>query len=194
MNKLVVISLIVLTSIFSCKSKKESSSKSSIKSEVTKSESSVSVADTTYSENWPDESKEQQNRILKGVSDSLFFKIERTSCFGRCPTYDISVFKSGYVIYHGKRNVDLIGFFESRVSQNDMDSILKKANQINFFKLNDRYDGNMTDVPSTIMLIQYDDNIKVVVDRVKGPQELKQFEMEMDNLLLKLDYKELQTY
>ena len=47
----------------------------------------------------------------------------------------------------------------------------------------------MTDVPSTIMLIQYDDNIKVVVDRVKGPQELKQFEMEMRALSSKTHFR-----
>ncbi len=175
-----------------CKSKKATSEHST----ATEKSQSAEMVPTSENEanQWPDEGKEQYNRVIKGVSDSLFFKIERTSCFGRCPTYQISVFNSGYVLYHGKRNVEKIGFFEAQLNEDQIKLILERANEINYFQLNDRYDGNMTDVPSTITLIQYNDDIKAVIDRVNGPQPLKQFQQEMDNLLLNLDYNQIEKY
>lgn len=191
---LLLLSILAL-SFTACKSKKYASEHS------TNTEKSQSAEMVPTSENgadstdqWPDEGKEQYNRVIKGVADSLFFKIERTSCFGRCPTYQISVFNSGYVLYHGKRNVEKIGFFEAQLNENQIKLILERANEINYFQLNDRYDGNMTDVPSTITLIQYNDDIKAVIDRVNGPQSLKQFQQEMDDLLLNLDYNQIEKY
>tara|TARA_R110002049_G_scaffold275034_1_gene453054 strand:+ start:742 stop:1329 length:588 start_codon:yes stop_codon:yes gene_type:complete len=185
---------IIVFSLAACKSNKEAAAEQTITSEKSQSAEMVPTLENDAANEWPDEGKEQYNRVIKGVADSLFFKMERTSCFGRCPTYEVSVFNSGYVVYNGKRNVERIGFFESQISKDQMDLILKKSNEIGFFKLKDRYDGNMTDVPSTIILMQYNDNLKVVVDRVQGPQELKQFQLEMDQLLLNLDYKAKEMY
>lgn len=186
---------VLILNFIACKSNKDASEQS-VASEQSQSADIVPTSenDLDHTNQWPDESKEQYNRVIKGVADSLFFKIERTSCFGRCPTYEISVFESGYVIYHGKRNVDKIGFYESRLSNEQLKLILERAKAIDYFQLNDRYDGNMTDVPSTITLIQYNDDIKAVIDRVNGPQALKQFQREMDELLLKLDYTVKEVY
>ncbi len=191
---LLLLSILAL-SFTACKSKKDAS-ENSTNTEKSQSAEMVPTSETgaDSTDQWPDEGKEQYNRVIKGVADSLFFKIERTSCFGRCPTYQISVFNSGYVLYHGKRNVEKIGFFEAQLNENQIKLILERANEINYFQLNDRYDGNMTDVPSTITLIQYNDDIKAVIDRVNGPQPLKQFQQEMDDLLLNLDYNQIEKY
>lgn len=189
--------LIVAIGVFSftaCKNNKDATNLSATDPIEAVTEVVIPIEADTISQEWPDEAKEQHQRILKGVSDSLFFKIERTSCFGRCPTYSIEVFNSGYVSYNGRRNVEKIGFYESKLDKTQLNFILKMANDINYFKLDDRYDGNMTDVPSTITLLKYNDNIKVVVDRVRGPEELKAFQKEMDNLLLNLSYTEKEMY
>ncbi len=187
-----LVSIFIVISLSACKNNKELSGDTiPLNEEI--SHLDVIVEDTV-SQPWPDESEEQKNRILKGVVDSLFFKIERTSCFGRCPTYEISVFNSGYVLYHGKRNVKLIGFYQTFIGDEQLKLILQKAQEADFFNLDEKYDGNMTDVPSTITVLQQNDNIKLVVDRVRGPEQLKQFQREMDELLFNLDYKLKKMY
>lgn len=187
-----LVSIFIVISLSACKNNKELSGDTiPLNEEI--SHLDVIVEDTV-SQPWPDESEEQKNRILKGVVDSLFFKIERTSCFGRCPTYEISVFNSGYVLYHGKRNVKLIGFYQAFIGEEQLKLILQKAQEADFFNLDEKYDGNMTDVPSTITVLQQNDNVKLVVDRVRGPEQLKQFQREMDELLFNLDYKLKKMY
>ena len=187
-----LVSIFIVISLSACKNNKELSGDTiPLNEEI--SHLDVIVEDTV-SQPWPDESEEQKNRILKGVVDSLFFKIERTSCFGRCPTYEISVFNSGYVLYHGKRNVKWIGFYQAFIGEEQLKLILQKAQEADFFNLDEKYDGNMTDVPSTITVLQQNDNVKLVVDRVRGPEQLKQFQREMDELLFNLDYKLKKMY
>jgi len=185
--------LLTCTVLFACKNSKKSTDKKVAVTEeevVVEDANAVNVDSTQFSQ----ESLEQQNRTVKGLVDSLLFRIERTSCFGRCPTYSITVYQSGYVEYHGKRNVEKIGFYSARVSLEQKQFIIQKCKEINFFKLNDRYDANMTDVPSTILAFQYEDNRKVVVDRADAPPGLHIFEKEMDALLFSLDFYTLKKY
>lgn len=185
--------LFTCTVLFACKNSKKSTDKkvATVEEEVVAEDANVVKNDSTQ---FPQESIEQQNRTVKGLVDSLLFRIERTSCFGRCPTYSITVYVSGYVEYHGKRNVEKIGFYSARVSLEQKELIIQKCKEINFFKLNDRYDANMTDVPSTILAFQYEDNRKVVVDRADAPPGLHIFEKEMDALLFDLNYSSMETY
>ena len=143
---------------------------------------------------FPDECAEQRNRALKGISDSLLFKLERTPCFGRCPTFSISVFNGGYVEYHGDRNVDKIGFFKSKMSSKELQKLKSMINELDIFKLKDIYDAHMTDIPSTIITYQYQDNAKVVVDRANSPEKLRLFEKEVELMLNQLIYEKLEKY
>ncbi|MFH1321890.1 MAG: DUF6438 domain-containing protein, partial [Bacteroidota bacterium] len=82
--------------------------------------------------------------------DSLFASIKRTPCYGRCPTYSISIYKSGYVIYEGIRFVDRIGTYSTQISEKEIQKIIAKANETGYFDLNDVYDSPVTDLPTTI--------------------------------------------
>lgn len=185
--------VLFLSSIaFSCKNSKDTAhNKQAITSEVKVDETKEQPSDSVQ---YSQESLEHRNRTVKGMEDSLFFRIERTSCFGRCPTYSTTVYQSGYVEYHGKRNVEKIGFFSAWLTDEQKNVIIQKCEEINFFKLNDRYDANMTDVPSTILSFQYEDNRKVVVDRANAPSELHVFEKEIEMILDGLDYTAVKKY
>ena len=60
-------------------------------------------------------SKEKMSQSNSSVADTILLaSIERTPCFGKCPTYKISIYQSGYVIYEGKQHVKNIGLFSLR--------------------------------------------------------------------------------
>ena len=189
---LLLIVLFLSFIVVSCKNSKDATNnKDASTSEVKVDETMEQPSDSVQ---FSQESLEQRNRTVKGMVDSLFFRIERTSCFGRCPTYSITVYQSGYVEYHGKRNVEKIGFFSAWLTDEQKNVIIQKCEEIDFFKLKDRYDANMTDVPSTIVSFQYEDNRKVVVDRANAPPELHIFEKEVEMILNDLEYSEVKKY
>jgi Domain of unknown function (DUF6438) len=126
-------------------------------------------------------------------ADSLFFSLERTPCFGKCPAYRINVYRSGYATYKGLSHAKLEGDHTSHVSADTMALLLAKAETIGFFAMQDKYDGQVTDLPSTIIRVVSKDRDKKVVARHKVPPEFKAFAAYADSLLLPLPWNQLPT-
>jgi len=120
---------------------------------------------------------------LKSADDSLFASIKRTPCYGRCPIYEAKIYNSGFVIYEGKRFVDKEGIFIARFSSDQLLEISQRAIELHFFKLNDEYDSPVTDFPTTYTLINNGKIAKLVKNRVGGPDNLKELESFLDEML-----------
>lgn len=118
--------------------------------------------------------------------------IKRTACFGKCPVYQVQFFADGRIVYEGKRNVDFIGWYEGRISNEKVAEILKQAKQIGYFNLSNKYPNSgpeIVDLPSTVTFIKMDEQEKTVVDRHDSPLHLQRFERYMDDMIkgIKLD-------
>ena len=122
--------------------------------------------------------------------DSLFASIERTPCYGTCPTYSINIYKSGYVVYKGIRFVDRMGTYSTRISERKIQAIINKANEIGYFELDDVYDSPVTDLPSTITYLSVNGQEKRIKDRVRGPEKLREYEKYFDSIFEDLEWKE----
>lgn len=129
----------------------------------------------------------------KTEADSLFYSIERTPCFGRCATYEMKVYRSGYATFNGKRNVPMEGMHHTQVPKEVMEKILSEAERIGFFNLQDKYDGPVTDLPSTIVRVVSGSRDKQVRGRYKMPEGFRGFAQMADSLLIPLAWTPLQA-
>jgi len=131
------------------------------------------------------------NTSLGGAAagDSLFFFLERTPCFGACKAYRISVYRSGYARYEGRSNVEKEGMHEGRIGQDTLATLLKEAEAMGFFNLQDSYDGQVTDLPSTIVRIVTKDKDKRVLARVGTPPAFKAYVEQVETLLLPVPWR-----
>jgi hypothetical protein len=121
-------------------------------------------------------------------ADSLFFSLERTPCFGRCPAYLVKVYRSGRATLDGRSNAPLNGAHRARVGKEIMERILSEAERIDFFALQDSYDSQVTDLPSTIVRVVSGTRDKQVVGRHRMPETFKGFAQLADSLLLPLPW------
>lgn len=121
--------------------------------------------------------------------DSLFFSLERTPCFGRCPAYSVKVYRSGLATLDGRSNTPLIGAYRAAAGRERMELILDEAERAGFFAMQDTYDGQVTDIPSTIVRVISGDRDKKVVGRHRVPEAFKQFAHFADSLLLPLEWR-----
>ena len=64
--------------------------------------------------------------------DSLLTAIERDPCFGNCPEFYAAIYKSGYVRYVGKKNVDKIGTFQGHLQP---DQVTEMYNAISLYRM-----------------------------------------------------------
>ena len=121
-------------------------------------------------------------------SDSVFFSLQRTPCFGTCQAYTVTVFSDGRAHYTGRSNAPREGDFTGKVDKATMQKLLDRAVSIGFFAFQDKYDGQVTDLPSTIIRVNANNKDKKVVGRVKTPPAFKPFAAYADSLLAPVEW------
>jgi hypothetical protein len=122
-------------------------------------------------------------------ADSLFFTLERTPCFGKCKAYRINVYRSGYATFEGRVNVEQEGMNNGWIGKDTLEILLKEAERIEFFGLNDSYDSPATDLPSSIIRVVANGKNKRVVGRVGTPAAFTQFFSKAETLLYPVAWK-----
>ena len=118
------------------------------------------------------------------IKESLLITLERTPCFGRCATYKYSIFTTGRVIYNGVENVKNIGTYSAQLTNSQVEKIKDRIESAKIFSLKDKYDSQITDIPSTLLIINIDGRKKKIYDRYGAPKELTQFEKFVDDIVL----------
>ncbi|MBP7514226.1 MAG: hypothetical protein KA791_06750 [Flavobacteriales bacterium] len=116
-------------------------------------------------------------------SDSVFFSLQRTPCFGKCPAYTVRIDADGSAHYTGRSHAPREGEFIGRVDKATMQALYDRASAIGFFAFQDKYDGPVTDLPSTIIRVNANGTDKKVVGRVDTPRAFKPFAAFADSLL-----------
>ena len=102
---------------------------------------------------------------------------ETTYCEGNCPVFRIKIAKNGFATYNAISNNKISGEFESVISQEDYNELVRLLNYTNFKGLNQHYKINVTDHSSVILNIKYDGNHLKKIDDYgqKGTSELVSF-------------------
>lgn len=194
MKKILAIGFVVCFALIACKSKKEVTKDTKIEERAVE-KLTEEVADNTYDQNqMPNDSEGDilEKRALAKLSDSLVARIQRTACFGRCPIYTASIYKSGYVSYMGEKWVEREGHYEAQISQNKIAELLNEAKKIGFQDLNNVYDSKgITDLPSTIITLRLENEPKIVVNRYQGPESLGKFGVFFDNMINELSFQKV---
>jgi hypothetical protein len=125
----------------------------------------------------------------ESVPDDVVIRLERTSCFGECPVYTVSIDAKGNVTYDGANFVRVEGRQTDRIPVSRVLAILDIADRIGFFDLRDRYrtirnpDGTetmVTDMPTAFVTITRAGRSKRVEDYLGAPRGLKELEQQID--------------
>jgi hypothetical protein len=114
--------------------------------------------------------------------NNLLITLERTACFGTCPSYSLAIYGNGTVQYQGLYFVAVKGNQTATISPEDVQMLLNRANEIGYFDLEDEYSGPVTDLPTYITSITVNDTTKRIVDYAGAPDSLRQFENMIDEI------------
>ena len=117
--------------------------------------------------------------------------LERTSCYGTCPIYTVTVRRDGTVTYDGKQFVAVTGHHSSKISSEQFQQLVHEIQRIGFFSLQDEYtfkenpDGSIeavTDLPTTITTVRAGKLRKRIKNYYGGPESLAEFEKLIDKI------------
>ena len=98
--------------------------------------------------------------------EKLEVSLDRSSCFGRCPSYVVKVSGDGNVSFCGFTDVDKKGRATKRIDPNDVQSLYNKILAADFFNLRDEYFASVTDNPAYTVSVSVDGQTKTVRDYV----------------------------
>lgn len=118
------------------------------------------------------------------IKEALFITMERTPCLGRCPSYKITIFNTGNVIYEGRDFAEKQGKHTTKLTAEQLDELKNNIEIIDLFKMQNKYDKQVTDIPSCYLYVQLDGKKKKIMDRVDAPAELRNFEKLIDFMVI----------
>lgn len=97
---------------------------------------------------------------------TLVITLERTGCYGTCPSYKVEICGDGTFVYTGKSFVSVSGERRGRISQSSILQLVEAFRSADYFSLEDKYIARVTDNPTYITSIAFDTLHKSVVDYV----------------------------
>jgi len=108
--------------------------------------------------------------------------LERTTCFGTCPSYKVTLRRDGEITYEGRRFVEMMGTYQGHAYGFERLAQLIMAQ--GYFNLKDDYSRPITDMPSTITSVVMNGKRKTITNYADtGPVELWGIEMAIDGIL-----------
>jgi ankyrin repeat protein len=109
--------------------------------------------------------------------------LERTGCFGSCPSYTVAVSTDG-IVFDGDGFVAARGRHTDRVDADEVRTFAKKFVAADFYSMDSSYTAGVTDNPTYILSIAIDGHTKKVQDYVGSwegmPAVITELEDEVD--------------
>jgi hypothetical protein len=128
-----------------------------------------------------------KNKKKQGLNEIISVKMNRTGCYGKCPTYSIEINCDGSLIYIGQRFTTDTGQFKKTIGKN---AALEIINQFVSWRVDtclERYPNRIPDLPGIFYAIRYQDTTKFIYNANWGPGYLKLLASKMDKLGMKTD-------
>lgn len=109
--------------------------------------------------------------------------MKKTGCYGPCAVYEIELRNDRTLIYKGSKNVPVTGDSRVRISKKEYDDIINQFIQAEFFDFKSNYTSHIPDFPTVFIEFHYEGKDKKIKDYYGAPQELKNLEAAVENLV-----------
>lgn len=110
--------------------------------------------------------------------------IERTACFGTCPTYLFIAYSDGRFRYEGYKHIERKGAYSGTFHPRDFHQLARYVKEIGYMELHDRYKFPGTDSPTTYTMVVMNGQRKTISNYGGGgPAKLWALEQLIGNMM-----------
>ncbi|MFY0630634.1 MAG: hypothetical protein JXR05_09650 [Flavobacteriaceae bacterium] len=82
-------------------------------------------------------------------SEEPYIQLTKKRCFGKCPVYDLFIYKNGAAQYNGIDNVAKKGKIEFDINSEELTSLKRLFKEANFTSLENKPNKRIRDLPIT---------------------------------------------
>jgi hypothetical protein len=130
--------------------------------------------------------------------DQVRIRLQRSGCFGTCPSYSVDILGDGRVRYVGRNFVSVEGAHEFRIPQTAVADLVAHARALDIWSMEPAYRAPITDNPTYRVQLDLGDASHAIEDYVGEkagmPPEVTQFEDEIDRVSHALDFVHLTSF
>ncbi len=121
----------------------------------------------------------------KAVQPAItMLRMNRTGCFGKCPTYYVDIQSNGMVSFHGIRFTEYEGVWQKQLPPADCQKLLRKFEAAKVDTCADSYEMLISDLPSINYVFRYaGGTAKNIQNASYGPIFLSTLAKEVDELV-----------
>ena len=123
---------------------------------------------------------------------TIFVSIEKQPCYGICPEYVAIFYNDGRIEFHGKKDVEWIGQFESKINHATVERIKMFSEQVDYFRLANYYPTygvTIDEVPGTVTSVDLVYKSNRVTNKHHSPAKLHKFERFLEDIIFRQDWK-----
>ncbi|MBS1536480.1 MAG: hypothetical protein JST20_01875 [Bacteroidetes bacterium] len=112
--------------------------------------------------------------------------LQRTVCFGMCPSYKLIIYGTGKVEYEGFKYSKIDGKVSAEIPVDSVRILIQEIEKADFFSWNDEYQRqDATDLPSAWTTVTIDGNTKLIKHYggdSSAPRKLTEIEHRIDEI------------
>src|SRR5665213_2838607 len=116
--------------------------------------------------------------------DKVQIELERTGCFGTCPSYHVIIRGDGRVTYKGSGFLDVTGAHHYQIAQDDVSRLVESLRIKDIWSLRSSYAAQVTDLPTYSITVSMGDKSHRLADyageSVGMPHTVSEYEDEID--------------
>ena len=125
----------------------------------------------------------KSNKQVKNIDkEETRFSLKKSACFGKCPTYKLTIAQSGYATFEGVANTDKLGIYGKQISNDQFKHIVKQFEDSNFESFPVKFQSQIADLPTNT--IGYHDG--KVFREISGKEDRPEQVMQLQFLLEKI--------
>ena len=130
-------------------------------------------------------SKENVSIVEATAVDTLLVKIKREACFGRCPQYYATVYKSGFAEYYGEMNVKKVGQWYAQMSSEQLTYLIDAIRQNKMEAMDTSYSNPyLADFPVySLWIADKKPRKKILLNHESPPVPISEFTQVFEELL-----------
>ncbi len=114
---------------------------------------------------------------LRGLSEVM---MRRGACFGRCPEYTITIYKTGRVVYAGTRNATPLGTYQKELGAATTQALLQKFMDHRVDTCRAYYISRIADAPTMSFTLVINGKQQIIGNAHFGPHFLIDLADEVD--------------
>jgi len=127
--------------------------------------------------------------VKKEVDDKIFLSLKKGPCFGKCPVYTISIYRSGFAELHGKAHTPNLGKFKKNLSKEQLNDLFLSCQDADLISMQDFYESQIADLPLITINYITDDSTKVIKGKEDRPPKLLAIQKKLEEMAKSSDWE-----